>query len=191
MAVIQVSLIQVRSGLNEDLPALATGEFGWSIDTRQLYIGNGTTAEGAPTPGVTEILTEYSNGLLSMSITNLEANVANLQSNVTTLQSQITSIVPNVIVLSDNTTLGNTGITFNNLSTERIYYNIIRGTTARVGVLKATNYFGNVVYDDEYDESASTGVTLSFANFGNTAELVYTTTSTGNTATLTYTIASA
>ena len=31
MAVIQVSLIQVRSGLNENLPSLATGEFGWSI----------------------------------------------------------------------------------------------------------------------------------------------------------------
>lgn len=61
MAIVQISQIQVRRGLNADLPQLASGEMGWSLDTRQLYIGNGTTAEGAPTEGLTEILTEYSN----------------------------------------------------------------------------------------------------------------------------------
>jgi len=61
MAIVQISQIQVRRGLNSDLPQLASGEMGWSLDTRQLYIGNGTTAEGAPTEGITEILTQYSN----------------------------------------------------------------------------------------------------------------------------------
>ena len=61
MAIVQISQIQVRRGLNADLPQLASGEMGWSLDTRQLYIGNGTTAEGAPTEGITEILTQYSN----------------------------------------------------------------------------------------------------------------------------------
>jgi hypothetical protein len=60
MAIVQISQIQVRRGLNQDLPQLASGEMGWSLDTRQLYIGNGTTAEGAPSVGVTEILTEFS-----------------------------------------------------------------------------------------------------------------------------------
>ena len=61
MAIVQISRITARKGLNEELPQpLAGAELGWSVDTRQLYIGNGTTEEGAPTLGNTEILTEYS-----------------------------------------------------------------------------------------------------------------------------------
>ena len=60
MAIIQISKIQHRRGLSTDLPQLASAELGWSVDTRQLYIGNGTIEEGAPTLGNTEILTEYS-----------------------------------------------------------------------------------------------------------------------------------
>lgn len=60
MAVTQISRIQHRRGLQQDLPQLASAEIGWSIDTRRLYIGNGTLDEGAPTVGVTEILTERS-----------------------------------------------------------------------------------------------------------------------------------
>lgn len=59
MAVIQISRIQHRRGLEQDFPQLASAELGWSIDTRRLFIGNGTLTEGAPTEGVTEILTEY------------------------------------------------------------------------------------------------------------------------------------
>lgn len=57
MAVIQISKIQVRRGLEEDLPQLASGEIGWSVDTQRLWIGNGTLQEGAPDIGNTEILT--------------------------------------------------------------------------------------------------------------------------------------
>jgi hypothetical protein len=59
MAVIQISRIQHRRGLEQDFPQLASAELGWSVDTRRLFIGNGTLPEGAPTEGVTEILTEY------------------------------------------------------------------------------------------------------------------------------------
>ena len=59
MAVTQISRIQHRRGLEQDLPQLASAELGWSIDTRQLYIGNGTLGEGAPIVGVTRILTEH------------------------------------------------------------------------------------------------------------------------------------
>lgn len=59
MAIVQISRIQHRRGLQQDLPQLASAELGWSIDERRLYIGNGTLEEGAPTEGVTEILTEY------------------------------------------------------------------------------------------------------------------------------------
>ena len=60
MAVIQISKIQIRRGLQADLPTLASAELGWSIDSRRLFIGSGTIAEGAPAEGNTEILTEYS-----------------------------------------------------------------------------------------------------------------------------------
>lgn len=60
MAIIQISRIQHRRGLQENLPQLASAEFGWAFDSRKLYIGNGTIDEGAPSVGVTEILTEHS-----------------------------------------------------------------------------------------------------------------------------------
>jgi len=63
MAILQISRIQVRRGLQQDLPQLASAELGWSLDERRLFIGNGTIAEGAPTEGLTEILTEYSDFL--------------------------------------------------------------------------------------------------------------------------------
>ena len=60
MAIVQISRITQRKGLQEDLPQLAGAEFGWSVDERRLYIGNGTLEEGAPVIGNTEILTEFS-----------------------------------------------------------------------------------------------------------------------------------
>lgn len=63
MAVVQISKIQVRRGRKNqnNIPQLAGGELGWAVDTRQLYIGNGSVGEGAPFVGNTEILTEKSN----------------------------------------------------------------------------------------------------------------------------------
>jgi len=63
MAIVQISRITHRKGLIENLPQLAGGEFGWAVDDRRLFIGNGTLAEGAPVVGNTEILTEYSDVL--------------------------------------------------------------------------------------------------------------------------------
>jgi hypothetical protein len=64
MAVVQISRIQHRRGLQQDLPNLASAELGWSVDSQKLYIGNGTFDEGAPTLGRTEILTEHSDILM-------------------------------------------------------------------------------------------------------------------------------
>jgi hypothetical protein len=60
VAIVQISQITNRKGLDINLPQLAGAELGWSVDTRQLYIGNGTLEEGAPVIGNTEILTEFS-----------------------------------------------------------------------------------------------------------------------------------
>lgn len=64
MAVVQISRIQIRRGRKNQgsgLPQLASGEFGWAVDTQELFIGNGSVAEGAPYVGNTQILTENSN----------------------------------------------------------------------------------------------------------------------------------
>lgn len=60
MPIVSISRIQNRYGTSENVPQLSAAELGWVIDTRQLYIGNGPTSEGAPTIGNTEILTEHS-----------------------------------------------------------------------------------------------------------------------------------
>jgi len=60
MAIVQISRITNRKGLTENLPQLAGAEFGWCVDSRRLFIGNGTLQSGAPVIGNTEILTEYS-----------------------------------------------------------------------------------------------------------------------------------
>ena len=62
MAVVQISRIQVRRGQanqGSGIPQLAGGEFGWAVDAQELYIGNGSVAEGAPAVGNSKILTEH------------------------------------------------------------------------------------------------------------------------------------
>ena len=61
MAIVQISRITQRQGLLDDLPQpLAGAEFGWAVDQRRLFIGNGDVADGAPVVGNTEVLTEFS-----------------------------------------------------------------------------------------------------------------------------------
>ena len=60
MAVVQISRIQVRRGQKNTgtgLPQLSSGELAWAVDTQELYIGNGSVAEGAPFVGNSKILT--------------------------------------------------------------------------------------------------------------------------------------
>jgi len=68
MAVIQISKIQVRRGAigEQGMPQLASGEMGWAVDTQQLFIGNGSVAEGAPAVGNTEVLTQYSTATINL-----------------------------------------------------------------------------------------------------------------------------
>lgn len=64
MAVVQISKIQVRRGQkysNTGVPQLSSGEFAWAVDSQELFIGNGSIAEGSPYVGNTKILTEHDN----------------------------------------------------------------------------------------------------------------------------------
>lgn len=173
MAVIQISKIQVRRGLQENLPQLASGEMGWSIDERRLYIGNGTLVEGAPTVGVTEILTEYSNVILTAS--SIAANIA-----IAALGDAASE------TLIDNTTANIGNITIPTVNSRIIDYNIVRGTDTRVGSIKVTNLAGAPAIEEDYTETANIGVALTFIANSSNVTMSYTASSTGTNATLNY-----
>jgi hypothetical protein len=64
MAVVQISKIQIRRGLKNSstgVPQLSSAEMAWAIDSQELFIGNGSVADGAPYVGNTKILTEHDN----------------------------------------------------------------------------------------------------------------------------------
>ena len=64
MAVVQISKIQIRRGLknsNVGVPQLSSAELAWAVDSQELFIGNGSVAEGAPEVGNTKVLTEHDN----------------------------------------------------------------------------------------------------------------------------------
>lgn len=178
MAVVQISKIQIRRGLQEDLPQLASAELGWSIDERRLFIGNGTLAEGAPTTGRTEILTAQSIFSELSAITVLQGNVANIEADVTTIQSDIYGLQSltgiNSLTLLNNTT-ANIGVVD---SPAILSYAITRNTDRRVGTLTGAQYGSVVSLEDEYNETANIGVTFGFT--GNMFH--YSTTSTGHDA---------
>ena len=59
MAIVQISRIQHRRGVADNLPQLAVGELGLAVDTKRIYIGNGGT--DAPKIENIELLTANSN----------------------------------------------------------------------------------------------------------------------------------
>jgi hypothetical protein len=64
MAVVQISKIQLRRGQKNSqsgIPQLSSAEMAWAVDTQELFIGNGSVAEGAPYVGNTKVLTEHDN----------------------------------------------------------------------------------------------------------------------------------
>jgi hypothetical protein len=133
MAITQISQVQVRRGLEQDLPQLASAELAWSIDTRKLYIGNGTLAEGAPTLGHTEILTQYSNlSALINPYTTLSLNTGT--NTITSLATNTSGYIQYAIADSAN---GN--------RTGKITYTVFNGNATFVdNSVSSTTYNGNL-----------------------------------------------
>ena len=94
MAIVQISRIQHRRGLADNLPQLSHAELGWVTDTRSLYIGNGPTSSGAPIVGNTQVLTEHSN-IVSLLNYTYEGNATS------TVQTGATAGAPTVRKLQD------------------------------------------------------------------------------------------
>lgn len=159
MAILQISRIQHRRGLQQDLPQLASAELGWSIDTRRLYIGNGTVDEGAPIQGVTEILTEKS--IIDFT-SGFAANVAALQTDVIDLDNRVTALETGTQAHNAQTltTSGSIrGFSANNIT---INYTCNQGTVQRMGTIKGARYFTGttVSWNDEYTQTADTDLSL-------------------------------
>lgn len=162
MAIVQISRITNRKGLQENLPQLAGAELGWSVDARRLYIGNGTLEEGAPVIGNTEILTEFS-------------EVVPPPETVELLNDQS---APTIIFTQD-------------LATTKVFtvnYSIIRGTAYRTGTLNvaAGSTTGNLVYNDSFIENDSTGITLSASQIDSTIYVNYSSTNAGISGSMAY-----
>lgn len=171
MAIVQISQIKHRHGVQTDLPQLATAELGWSVDTRKLYIGNGTLSEGAPEIGNTEILTEYSN------LPGVSVYTQALSSGGTANLSY--------------------GIATENQPAIYVQYAVTRNNDSRVGWLKlARNTNTNVYsYDEEYTETANIGMTFDVIPVGTYgpnayAQISATLDSSGYSANVQYTVSS-
>lgn len=97
MAVVQISKIQVRRGQknsNTGIPQLSSAEFAWAVDSQELFIGNGSVAEGAPYVGNTKILTEHDNILeLAASYQFAENDYSIIYSVPRSLQSKLDEYV--------------------------------------------------------------------------------------------------
>ena len=164
MELFKIYKIKHRRGTSENLPQLGSAELGWSVDTQELYIGNGTLAEGAPEVGNTRILTANDLPFANTDVISAPALVNNTTANITALS--FNSYFPAVL----------------------INYAIQRGTDYRMGTLEITQYNTSMAFSDSYTESANIGVTLSVTQAANTAQVSYTTTNTGINANLKYTL---
>jgi hypothetical protein len=195
MAVIQISRIQHRRGLESDLPNLASAELGWSVDTRKLYVGNGTIEEGAPSLGKTEILTEYSiidlSSTTNAGIAALRGNVALTGSgNLAIVNGNLTSVTTRVSALEAGAQSYSTAdlyagassavltrITTNNAV---VSYTMGQGSSIRNGSIVISRSAGTVTYTEEYTETVATDVVFTMNANTTTANLNYSATTSGN-----------
>ena len=176
MAILQISRIQHRRGLQQDLPQLASGELGWSIDARKLYIGNGTIDEGAPETGVTEVVTEF---YIKDFITGFSSNVSQLESDVLDLQAQVTilaggSFKSNIATLAGPSSGTIRAFTANNAV---INYTATQAAAQRSGQIRASRFSSNVSYDEEYSQTAATDLILTITANTTHMNIDYSTTS--------------
>lgn len=197
MAIVQISKIQNRRGLNQDLPQLAGGELGWSIDSRQLYIGNGTLGEGAPVEGHTEILTEFSiinfTAGFASQVNTLAGNVTVLEGNIVTINSQIATLQQGTISnVAATLPISSGAVTASSLSNGSFNYTVTQGTAQRTGRINF-NYNSStstVSYDEEYTQVGTTNLVFTLTANSTATSINYNTTGSAVASALYYIIQS-
>ena len=184
MAIVQISQITNRKGLAENLPQLAGAELGWSTNTRQLWIGNGTLEDGAPVIGNTEILTEFS---------DVFAGRAQVAFGDYIINAGTTAILSNDVTTQTVFTIDTSPNGILTIPAFEVKYMIQRGTYIRtgtyiiVGSTDGTNSLPTPV-DANTLENGDTGVTFDVSEDSNVITFAYSSTNTGVTGTLYYSI---
>lgn len=80
------------------MPQLSSGELAWAVDTQELFIGNGSLAEGAPYVGNTRVLTERDNLLELAEIYRFANNNLSITGSIgRSLQSKLDEIQVSVL----------------------------------------------------------------------------------------------
>jgi len=158
VAIVQISQSTVRKGLSTDLPQLAGGEFGWSEDTRQLFIGNGQIPPNgsAPVIGNTEILTEFS-----------------------------VLPVPTVVTLVDDVVSPITAFTIDARAVT-LSYTIVRNNTYQTGTIMIAGTANPLQFDVTAVQNADTGIVLSVTYLNDLIQVQYTSSNIGFNAQLQY-----
>jgi len=163
MAVVQISRIQHRRGLSENLPQLSSAELGWSIDTQELYIGNGTIDEGAPEVGNTRILT-------ALDLDNTYSQIITDGTTANLTYGGFTATTPGVLV----------------------QYQIVRqvsstNTAVKVGSLRIAFSGNTLSFDDDATQTEDTLCNLTVTNYANTtAQISAVSTANGYNANVSY-----
>jgi hypothetical protein len=158
VAIVQISQVTNRKGRAADLPQLAGAELGWSTDTRQLWIGNGTLADGAPVIGNTEILTEF---------------------------SEIPVPPPAQVTLTNNTVSPVTAFVLNTTAAT-ISYTIVRNGTYQAGIIAVAGAANPLGFTNT--PVGNTGITLSANYSGGQIQIRYVSSATGYDAQLKYVV---
>ena len=111
MSIFQISKIQVRRGKKggaTGIPQLSSGEIAWAVDSQEVFIGNGSLAEGAPEIGNTRILTEHDLlGGLEAPVTSVNGMTGDVVINVSTAINGfagITDVIPDESGTADQIT---------------------------------------------------------------------------------------
>ena len=176
MAITQISKIQIRRGLAQDLPNLSSGEMAWSTDTQELWIGNGSdTGEHSPNPGGKTLI--YTTPVVA-NLVAISANVTANSANIAILQTEVNALGGSPINVSyGSSTSGIVTTTTANNAT--ISYTLTQGTKQRTGSFRMSyvKSAGVVSFDEEYDEANGTTDIVFTANASTTnANILYTTT---------------
>ena len=176
MAITQISKVKVRRGTKDDLPQLEGGEFGWCVDTHELFIGVGTDAEAANPGTLVKVITQpdVTSGNANV-IINYNSNLVTTTDGLSAGQTDATvtvSAVPVAFTITEPSVVLN--------------YSIRRDSNFKTGQLLIAHNGTTVNTLDRYTESADIGVSLSATMVGSAALLTYTS-SAGNAADMKYT----
>ena len=186
MAVVQISRIQQRRGKKNDgtgVPQLASAEFAWCVDSQELFIGNGSVAEGSPFVGNTKILTEHDDLFSLIGQYQFRKNATTnyiVQTGVDInhpVSRDLEAVLDQWVTAADFGVKGD-GVTDDTVAIQRaidqLYLNTYRGTGARVALEFApgTYLITGTLYIPSYATLVGAGREKTVFSFASTSTMV-------------------